>query len=366
MVIFIEELKDQPKALKETFQYYEDPNQGGQILNTVRQIMKKSAFHHIIYTGMGSSFFNSIIASNYLSSKGISVDVRDTGEFFDFSRFNTNKSPTEIIVGVSQSGESGELVKLIQKMKEEGFNFDNFWGITNTAESTLGKASRIRLLTKGGTETSVTSKTYTTGLLVHLMLARAICDEDPISPEIKTQTFNLIENLKGKIESETGEFWKLAKEIDTHLGNYSFINFIGHGTSMATVLQSALNIKELAKIYAEGITVGMFRHGPIEIIDPNFRGIILINDLTSAKIFKPVIQNIIEKWGQGKIVVITNQPAELSGISSNNLMVCINPIQNPYLAPIYDMILLQPYLCLKTEQHGFIPGEFRNTQKITK
>jgi glucosamine--fructose-6-phosphate aminotransferase (isomerizing) len=315
---------------------------------------------------MGSSFFNSIIASNYLSSKGFSVDVRDTGEFLDFSRFNANNFINELIIGVSQSGESGELVKLVQKLRDEGFNFNNFWGITNTAESTLGKAARLRLLTKGGIETSVTSKTYTTGLLVHFLLARALCDEDPISPEIKTQIINLIETLQGKIESGAREFWGLAKKIDAHLGDYSFINFIGHGTSMATVLQSALNIKELAKIYAEGITVGMFRHGPIEIIDPKFRGIILINDLTSAKVFKPIIQNILEKWGKGKIMVITNHPEELRGISSDNLMLVENPIQNPYLAPIYDMILLQPYLCLKTEQHGFIPGEFRNTQKITK
>jgi glucosamine--fructose-6-phosphate aminotransferase (isomerizing) len=271
-----------------------------------------------------------------------------------------------LVIGVSQSGESGELVKLIQKMKETKFNFENFWGITNTEESTLGKAARLKFITKGGKETSVTSKTYTSGILVQYILARTISDEEPMPSELLKEILHLIEVLKLNIESDSGEFWTLAKKIDSHLGNYSFINFIGHGTSMATVLQSALNIKELAKIYAEGLTVGMFRHGPIEIIDPNFRGIIFINDIITAKVCKPVIQNILEKWGKGKIVVITNFPEELQGITSENLMICVNPIKNPYLAPIYDMILLQPYLCLKTEQRGFVPGEFRYTQKITK
>jgi len=366
MVVFIDELKDQPQALKDTLLYYQDPSQGGLLLNKVRLIIKKNKPKHIIYTGMGSSFFDSILASNYLTERGISADVRDTGEFLDFSQLSNIGTANELIIGVSQSGESGELVKLIQRMKESKFNFEFFWGITNTAESTLGNAARLRFLTKGGMETSVTSKTYTTSLLVQYLLARAISDEEPLSEQLNKEILNLIEIITPKIGSDSGSFWSLAKKIDAHLGNYTFINFIGHGTSMTTVMQSALNIKELAKIYAEGITVGMFRHGPVEIIDPNYRGIVIINDLTTAKICKPVIQNILDKWGKGKIVVITNYPEELQGISSSNLMICENPIKNPYLAPIYDMIMLQPYLCLKTEQRGFVPGEFRNTQKITK
>jgi glucosamine--fructose-6-phosphate aminotransferase (isomerizing) len=135
---------------------------------------------------------------------------------------------------------------------------------------------------------------------------------------------------------------------------------------MTTVTQSTLNIKELAKVYAEGISIGQFRHGPIEVIDPNFHCICVIDDIQTAKIMDPTIRNILFNWGNGKVLVITNQQDFLSDIQSDNLKIITTPISNPYLAPIYDMILLQPWLCLVTEQRGFVPGEFRNTHKITK
>ena len=365
MVIFLDEINEQPAALRDTLAFYLDPTRGGALFDACRQYLDEHSISHVIYTGMGSSTFNSHIGYYYLNSRGFSCDVRDTGEFVDYFVSNFADEHNELVIGVSQSGESGELVRLIQSWQSSADPLEFLWAITNTPESTLAQNAKIVLPTIAGKETSVTSKTYTTGLLLHYLLARVIAEKEVCPPEIEQEINNMIDAIESALDPN-GLFQTLAHEIIDFLGDFSFIDFIGHGPSMATVLQTTLNIKELAKICSEGITVGQFRHGPIETINENFRCMCFIDDSQAASIMDPTIRNILGKWGHGKVVVICNQPGFLENVTDENLKIIQVPIQNPYLAPIYDIILIQPWLCDLTNKRGFVPGDFRNTQKVTK
>lgn len=133
---FYAEMGDQPAALRSTLTFYSQ-GLGVEIIKKCHNILKEFKFSHIIYTGMGSSYFNSLIGAYFLNSMGISSDVRDTGEMLSYFKLpqKSDQFP-ELIIGVSQSGESGELVALISKWEKERWTKKNLWGITNNPNST--------------------------------------------------------------------------------------------------------------------------------------------------------------------------------------------------------------------------------------
>jgi glucosamine--fructose-6-phosphate aminotransferase (isomerizing) len=371
---FIDEINEQPLALENTLKFYSKGSEGADLLKNVHQFIVSNEIDLFTYTGMGSSFYNSQIPYYYLNAKGISCDVKDTGELVRYltpSLYSNskNKSPSNnkrhLLVAVSQSGESGEIVKLLQLSKTLKQN-TAIWGITNNISSTLGKNASLVFPTIASSENSVTSKTYTTGLLVQYLLARAIAGDKPLTEDVIEQIKLIIAQLPPVLfQAKTLEY-SYRDKIDEFMGNLNFINFIGTGPSMATVMQGTLNAKEIAKTYAEGITIDMFRHGPIETISKDFRAICCVSDILSAEYLNPILKNVTTKWGAGKVVLISNHPKTHDEILSNNVLLIPNPIQDPYLAPIYEIAIVQEYLCQLAVKKGFIPGEFRNTQKITK
>jgi glutamine---fructose-6-phosphate transaminase (isomerizing) len=364
---FIKEIHQQADALEDTLNFYCSPTGGGELLARVKNFLNKEKIHHVIYSGMGSSYYNSLIADYYLNSHKISCDVRDTGELLAYYGVPKNeKENKELFIGVSQSGESGELVKLIKKWQDLDLNSKFCWGITNNVQSTLGQEASLVFPTIAGEELSVTSKTYITGILVHLILARTIVGNDPISKVFQEEIRFLITIVREFLAKSTEKYHSSAYSIDKFLGDFNFLNFIGQGCSMATAMQSSLNLKEVSKVYSEALTIGIFRHGPIEIITQDYRAIFIINDQYAASIMKPIITNVTDKWGGGKVIILTNQSDIVQDLKNDNILTIFNPIKNQYLAPIYDIVVIQQYLCLLAEKRGFIPGDFRNSQKITK
>jgi fructoselysine-6-P-deglycase FrlB-like protein len=368
--IFYEEISQQPAALAATFRFYQSNQPGGALLHKIRNFPRSQRISHITYTGMGSSYFNSLIAFYYLNARGIACDVRDTGEILNYFPPPFNDGYTrDLLIGVSQSGESGEIVQLISKWKGLGWKMDLFWAITNNPDSTLGQAASLVIPTLGGSEQSVTSKTYVTGLLVQYLLARSLAGSEIISPLMKTNFETLITEITPKVQAPQGEYFTLARSIHQFMGEIPVLICIGQGTAMATAMQVALNVKEIAKIPGEAISLNMFRHGPIETITPDFRAIIFVNDKECVQTTNQLIDNICSTWGGGKVLLISNRPESHLPIVAHftdQVLLIPNPIQDPFMAPIFEMIVLQPYLCYLAEQRGFVPGEFRNTRKITK
>jgi len=184
---FINEINEQPSALQKTFEFYSNGSEGAILLRDARKFIINNEIDSVTYTGMGSSFYNSQIPYYYLNAKGIYCDVKDTGELVRYLTPSLYCAPPRhnrhLLIAVSQSGESGEIVKILQTSNSLKNNTP-IWGITNSISSTLGRSASIVLPTVAGSETSVTSKTYTAGILVHYLLARAIVGENTISNEV--------------------------------------------------------------------------------------------------------------------------------------------------------------------------------------
>jgi len=356
MATFEEELFEQPEALEKTLDYYINQSD---VLQEARDRFHFSGINHITFAGMGSSLFSCFIAQNYISKRGYEVDLRDAGELL--FQLPQKYPPTSLIVLVSQSGESGEIVKLIEKfrgMREP----PALWAITNSRESTLAQNASLIFPTLAGEETSVTSKTYVATLLVQFLLSSALV--------ATIFDLNALQALAAPVAEHAwallGASGETLMGMMDHLGtDFTSLYFIGQECSMATACQAALNFQEVCRVPAQALSAVQFRHGPIEVVDENFRGILLNGARETAPLTEDLASSISQKWGGGKVVVLSNSAP--SGDQDSNIYYASQPISNEYLAPIGEIIPIQRFMVEQAKARGILtPGEFRNTTKVTK
>ena len=169
---FLMEILSQPQALKDTVDFIQEDSES---YIKIIDCFRVNDISRIIFTGMGSSFFCSYIAYYYLNQHKIIAEMREAGEFLLYSSLGPQRKPFKFektaVVAISQSGESGEIVELLDKLKRQ---YPITIGVTNSPDSTLALKSDITLLTKAGIEESVTSKSYVSTIIVLYYLSIVI------------------------------------------------------------------------------------------------------------------------------------------------------------------------------------------------
>ncbi|MHA1872262.1 MAG: hypothetical protein ACTSXF_15080, partial [Promethearchaeota archaeon] len=272
------------------------------------------------------------------------VRVMDAGEFYYHFRIDKKepKSGRDLYIFISQSGESTEIRLGVKKLKDanggQGIPSENIWGITNYEESTLSREAGFSMYLYAGEEKSVTSKTYVATIMVinifmnllsavkmrsflkargHFNFNNSEDSDEPYGDSfledliIEGSTHYLFDQfrfLSGIIDVVRDrwdfyggllrEFFGLRADSDPRnpLRSPSFIEFLSRGTGLATCGQGALNMKEVAKIKSESLSLSMFRHGCIEVIDDEFRAVIVLNDKDDKESVESLINSIIYKW----------------------------------------------------------------------
>ena len=166
---YVEDILDQPRALDATLAGLEL----SQPLNDLSRRLSEGKFHRIVRPGMGSSFHALHPLNLQLVSQGFSALMVETSELIHYqSRFF---DPKTLIVAVSQSGQSAEMVRLAEVNGQRS----SVIAVTNTPESSLVKHSTAALFTQAGREFSVSCKTYVTALMVLKFLGDVLCQRDP-------------------------------------------------------------------------------------------------------------------------------------------------------------------------------------------
>jgi glucosamine--fructose-6-phosphate aminotransferase (isomerizing) len=344
---FLSEIICQPKSLEVTLDYYSS-TEGEKRLKKIQELFHKENFQQIIFTGMGSSFFTSYAAACLFNSVGIHSFVVNTSEllYYHFALV-TEKT---LIVCISQSGESFEVVKLLKKLPANIFCI----GVTNEEKSTLSMTAKVSLLSKAGREEMTSTKTYTSISLVTFILGWYLTGkwgQGKIS-QVKKLITGFGELLTGHEN--------LVKDIFDFLGDIKFLQFIGRGPSYSTVLQSELMFKEAAKVAAAGTLGGEFRHGPMEMVKPGFKSILFAAE---GKTYNQSIKMAgdIAKYN-GKVLIITNKDPKISDSNINAIL--INQ-PDEYLYSIQSIIPVQLIVNHLALVKGFEPGNFVNGGKVT-
>ncbi|MGC8897357.1 MAG: SIS domain-containing protein [Bacteroidota bacterium] len=343
---FLTEIMEQPDSLEATLQYYLT-GQGEKKLKNVRDLFRKENFQKVVFTGMGSSYFTSHAASCLFNSLGIHSYVVNASEllYYHFSLV-TDKT---LIVCISQSGESYEVVKLLKKLPQNVYCV----GICNEEKSSLTTKAKESLLSKAGREEMTSTKTYTSMTLVAFILGwflANVWDNDKIS---------LVEKLISETRQLLTSYEDLIDRQFDFLGDVEFLQFIGRGPSFSTALQSELMFKEAARLPASATLGGEFRHGPMEMVKPGFKSVIFAAGETYSQSIKMAAD--IAKY-KGKVIIITNQNPQ---VSDENLSIVTVNQPDEYLFTVQSIIPVQLMVNNLALAKGLVPGKFVNGGKVT-
>jgi len=366
---FLKEIKSQPQALMDTFDYI--LNEGKPQFLKLKDFIKKGGITKLIFTGMGSSFISAYLPYYILNHYGIAVELREAGEFLfnTFPKTKQNCFKDTGIVIISQSGESGEIRALVREINAIPIeNKPLTIGITNNPDSYLAYMTELQIFMNFDEEISVTTKSYVSTLLLLYVMAKTIIDEFFTEEEQNQKVEELIKEVKTLLLDEK-MIKKLWNDVLKSFGtDFDFLEILSRGSSMTTAHQTSLNFKEIAKSYSEANSISTFRHGGIECLNKNTKLLIFTSDTKNLDLNRKFLKNLIEEWECDKILHITNQDfdKEMETLHKNPKFITYkHNVKDPYLASIMEIVIVQLLFYKIAEKKGIEPGIFNYTQKVT-
>lgn len=306
------------------------------------------AWDRIILTGMGSSHFAGIPTWRALIRRGLPAWAIDTGRLIDAPGLLT---PNSLVVATSQSGESAEIVELLNRLGAGSINVGALIGITDSVASSLGRSSTLALDLRSGAEATVSTKSYLNSLGVHARVAAAFTggDDGGVRDELRS-----IADAVGSVISNVN-LQPIAASIVARPNRR--IATIGLGDDGATALYAALIAKEASKVPVEGFIGGQFRHGPFELAGKGMTAMLfglrsaatpesierLANDLVTTGAEVLVVGDILV---EGAETVRSPPLSALGGLAT-------------------DAVVAQLFAVALARSNGVTPGSFAYGSKIT-
>lgn len=343
---FLKEIQEQPQALSDTLAYYEES--GKEKLNQVYSLWQLGHYDKIIFTGMGSSYFIAYAATCLFNTGEISSFAINAGELLHYQFSLLNKST--LLVCISQSGESYEIVKILEKIAPNV----TVVAVCNEADSTLARKATVALLSKAGKEEMTSTKTFVSTYLVTYLLSLAVhkkINDDSIS-EIK-KAINVVSDMLSFRDQ-----W--LNEAAGIIGHSPFVQLVGRGPVFATVQQCALMFMEATRNPASALLGGEFRHGPMEMVKDGFCAVVFVPSGITYSQGIAVASDIL-KYG-GKVLLITDH---VPSFRDNNLFTISVPCTNEALFALTSAIPLQLVVNQRSLEEENIPGNFTRGAKVT-
>jgi glutamine---fructose-6-phosphate transaminase (isomerizing) len=334
---FLQDVLDQPRALALTLEKLEvEPS-----LRKVAAQLKGGAFRRVVLTGMGSSVFMPYPLHIELAKKGYSSIVAETSELIHY--LSGLLDPTTLIIAVSQSGQSAEIVRLLECNAGRA----TIVGVTNEPESQLGSRADCVLLTHAGEESSVSCKTYVAGLAALRLLASVFCDRDVERERSELMTVIPAADAYLKLWEE-----HVAELAGKGEGVRHWV-LLGRGPSLAAARTGALTIEESVRIPAEGMSSAAFRHGPIEMLGPETFVLVFVGD-EQGKELNVSLHEHIRELGYGSALI--------GGDADGAFHL---PAAPDSVRSILEIIPIQMLILALASRMGIEPGRFLLASKTT-
>jgi len=337
---FLQDVLDQPVFLQETIHNYPVND-----IDLIKAKIESGELKKIILTGHGSSYNSLYPAFLKLSSLLTPVALWQTAELVHYGTRQIN-SDTLLCIN-SQSGRSAEVVHLVEKVSRTRPGM--LLAFTNEPQSTLGSKSDVIINLRAGEEHGVATKTYMNALGLSSLMAAQLCGED-MNGAIKAM-LSACEEMQAYLAN-----WEdRIDEIETIFGKMSHVMVIGRGPSMASALNAALNQKEAAWLFTEGMNAAEFRHGPLELADENMKLIVMEGDHITSR-FNSMLAEEVHQYG-GDVLWIGNQPP--AGIKNIHF-----PEVADIARPLTELLPLQLLAYLLANRKNMEAGKFRHIGKV--
>ena len=309
----------------------------------------------IIIVSCGSSWHAGLLGEYWIEELArIPVEVEYASEF----RYrNPIIYPGDIVLAISQSGETADTLVALEKAKDQGALI---FSIVNVVGSSIPRMSDAYAYTHSGPEIGVAStKTFLGQLGVLMLLAMSIAEEkNSISSErIMTLGKEMI-RLPHLIE----EVLKQHDHIKSVVKSYTAatdVLFLGRGYNFPIALEGALKLKEISYIHAEGYPAAEMKHGPIALVDEHLPVVFLA---TKDNCYEKIISNIQEiKARGGKIIALATEGDQIVPVLAKDTFFL--PETDELLAPFLNVIILQLFSYEMGIQKGLDVDQPRNLAK---
>jgi glucosamine--fructose-6-phosphate aminotransferase (isomerizing) len=249
-----------------------------------------------VIIGCGTSWHAGLVGEYLIEDLArIPVEVEYASEF----RYrNPMIGKDDVVLAISQSGETADTLAAIQLAKEAGALV---LGICNVAGSSISRETHGGVYTHAGAEIGVAStKAFTAQVTVLSMMALMIGKAKGLIPEERlSKLIGDLENIPSKIEKilEQNEEFKRIAEIYKDTTNALYL---GRGVSFPVALEGALKLKEISYIHAEGYPAAEMKHGPIALIDEKMPVVFIATQDSS---YDKIVSNIQEVKARNGVVI---------------------------------------------------------------
>ena len=330
----LKEIFEQPQSITDTFR--------GRLISASHPISISSLKKHyevfknanrIIFISCGTSWHSSLLAEYYFEELlRIPVEVEYASEF----RYrNPVIKKGDIVIPISQSGETADTLAAIKMAKEKGAFL---YGICNVVGSSIARETHTGIYTHAGSEIGVAStKAFSCQISLLLLMALNLGSKfGSIDQERYSRVIKELEDLPRTIEKVLKSNAIIESISEKYLDAQNFL-YLGRGYHFPIALEGALKLKEISYIHAEGYPAAEMKHGPIALIDKNMPVVVIA---TKKGNYHKVVSNIMEiKARGGKIIAVVSEgDQEIEKLSDQIIEI---PNCDELIAPILANIPLQ-------------------------
>ena len=330
----LKEIFEQPKTLAASMSGRLHPELGtvklSGIIDNRERLLKARRF---IICACGTSWHAGLIGKyiiEELTRKPVEVEYS--------SEFRYRKPvlyPDDVVIAISQSGETADTLAALQLAKESG---SFLFGICNVVGSSIARATDSGCYTHIGPEIGVAStKAFTAQVSTLFLIALSIAEQlGTISDERRIELVNELQTIPGKIDKILQQDDKIKDLAKTFTYARNFL-YLGRGFNYPVALEGALKLKEISYIHAEGYPAAEMKHGPIALIDEEMPVVVIAPKRGN---YDKIVSNVQEiKARKGKVIsVVTEGDVDVRKLSDHVFEI---PDTENCFTPILSVIPLQ-------------------------
>lgn len=331
----LKEIYEQPNVIKDTYRGRLHANSGIiQMAGIEDNLEKFLNADRILIIACGTSWHASLVAEYVIEEFArIPVEVEYASEFRYRNPIITNK---DVVIAISQSGETADTLAAIKLAKEKGaFVF----GVCNVVGSSISRETHAGAYTHAGPEIGVAStKAFTTQITVLTMIALRLAKaKGTMSNSDFHRYLQELELIPEKVAEALKSTNDIAKEIASIYKDAPNCLYLGRGYNFPVALEGALKLKEISYIHAEGYPAAEMKHGPIALIDEKMPVVVIA---PKQGHYDKVVSNIQEiKSRSGKIIaVVTKGDTQVKELADHVIEI---PETSDALSPLLTTIPLQ-------------------------
>jgi glutamine---fructose-6-phosphate transaminase (isomerizing) len=330
----LKEINEQPETIHDCLR--------GRLLPETGQIMMSGIEEHIealknaqriVIVACGTSWHAGLIAEYQIEELcRIPVEVEYASEF-RYRNPVINKG--DVIIAISQSGETADTLVALERAKEQGaFIF----GVVNVVGSSIARISHAGAYTHAGPEIGVAStKAFTGQLVVLAMMALKIgYAKGTIEHERYIQLMRDLEAIPEKVKEILKDTSNIKRIAEKYKDAKDFL-FLGRGYNFPVALEGALKLKEISYIHAEGYPAAEMKHGPIALVEDTLPVLFVA---TKDSYYEKIVSNVQEiKARKGMVIAVATEGDTVIPAMADDTMFV--PDTDEVIAPLLSTIPLQ-------------------------